>query len=165
MILSRPCLSWSKGLAVGIVLIWTSVIVIPYGAYIQTYSPNLREYEAYETARMSAAGLRGPGAGIGLALSSFWPFVIAVYAAIGLFFIFGILVVRFIARWNRMLALLASGIILTGCFLGAFAQVQEAIAHLRWGFIVRGAGDLLAAGGLIIGALGVLGYCHNQLSK
>lgn len=147
-------------LIVGIVLIWTGAIIIPYGTYLQTLSPNFREYEQYVVKKVIS---ENPGGhfGFSLALISAWPIAAVFCAAIGLLFVIGALALRFIAELNRDFMLMSSGIFISGCFLGSLLGIKEAIDSLRWGFIVLGIGYLLAAGGLFFGALGMLGCCRR----
>ena len=150
---------WRCILTVGIVLIWTSVIVISYGTYLQVFSPNYQEYEQHIVTKITS---QNPGKDLGFALTliSAWPFTAAFCAAIGLLFIFGVLTLRLIAVWSRDFMLVASGIFTSGCLLGSLLGIGEAIDSLRWGFIALSVGYLLAAGGLIFGAVGVLGCCR-----
>ncbi len=159
---SHSCFFWRSSLTIGIISIWTSVIVTPYGTYLQTLSPHFPEYEQHKLTKMAAAGLTSPGAGIGLTFASAWPIVAVFCAAVGLLFIFGVWVLRSIAGWNRDLALVASGAFICGCLIGSFSGIQEAISNLRWGFLILSIGYLMSAVGLIFGAIGVLRLCLNK---
>jgi|SRR5579871_2751072 len=151
-------------LAIGIIFLTASIIVIPYGVYLQTLSPIFPEYESYVVKRMAAEGVDGPGAFVGLMLSSFWPFVAVSSIAIGLGFVCGAFILLWLAGLNRDLALVACGVFLSGCFVLAFSQLREGLLCARWGFIVLGIGNLLMSAGLALGSFGVVGCCRNRRS-
>ena len=142
-------------LILGSVLIWASVIVIPYGTYLQPMSPHFAAFEQHILADAEALARDpekdfGPGIGIGLGLYFAWLFWAVFCAGIGMLFIFGVLLLRSMISWNRDLALVASGIFLSGCFVGSLMGSVEAIDKFQWGFFVLGVGFLHAAAGFFL---------------
>jgi hypothetical protein len=165
MIDSLRQLLWRWSLAVGIVLIWMSVIIVPYGIYLQTLSPNYQEYERHvltENGNQSLGKDLAPGAGVGLALSSAWQFVGFGCAFVALSITVGVLLLRKIAVGYRTPTLVILGVFIGGCVGGSVLGINSAIDSLQWGYIVLSAGYLMATAGLIFSAIGVL---RQQLDK
>lgn len=143
------------------VMVWASVAVIPFGTHLQTQSPRFPEYERQYMADIIAAR---PGEDHGpnfdfLAFS--WPVVGYFCAFVGLAFTIGLSASLGLQRCNRVIGVIAAVVFGLGCVAGVRLGLAEAAESFRWGFGVLGAGYLIAAVGLGLGALCMVGSCRT----
>ena len=140
----------------GFISIWVSVVVIPLGTQYRTNSPRNWEYLATAARKIEA---RNPGvkvSGAQMAFGSLFivPFMSAYCVVIAaLVPRSGTVVVREAVRWNRSVGLLAAGAFGGGCLMGAAFGVERCWSSFSWGFDTLGVGYLIAALGLVLGAV------------
>ena len=143
----------------GLVLIWTSVVVITIGTHLQTLSPRFAEFE--QAAVKQEAGTDGeerfnPAGRMALVLSFTWQFQCCFCGFLALVFMVGGLGIRVIRQRYRELALIGAGAFGLGCLVGAVLAVGDAVRNFQWGFVTLGIGFLFSAVGLVVGGLGVV---------
>ena len=159
-VLSRNCLR------AGFLLIWTSVLIIPIGTYLQIKAPGFEKYQKKLEAEMEA---RNPEADAGPAMFAAMVFAVPTMCCfsllIGLMFTFGMSIVYSLTLWRRDVGLLVAGVFLGGCLLGSLLSIVEGLQGFHWGFNVLGVGYLVSAAGLALGGVGSTGQCFFSLKN
>ena len=143
------------------IMVWASVLAIPYGTHLQTQSPRFPEFERQYVADIIAAS---PGEDLGpnmFFLAFSWPIIGFFCALVGLAFTAGLFVSLGLQRWNRVIGVIAAAAFGLGCVAGVILGLVEAAECFRWGFAILGAGYLMSAVGLGLGALCMVGGCRT----
>lgn len=147
--------------AYGLILLWTSVFVIPLGVYLATQAPNFKQYESQAIAEWeSTPGIHhGPN----FFIADAYPLFTGCFCFfIGLLYSGGIYIIPELFHLHRVVGLFGASVFGLGCLTGSYLGITSAIDALRWQFVVLGIGFLLSAAGLALGGVGVVKECWSR---
>jgi len=137
-------------LSLGFVQLWGSVIVISWGAYIKSQSP---DYESKAFERLAIDDLGGLGAALAVALM---PVTVAGSCIfVGLLFTGGVFFLHVVSKWRRDIEIFLTGIFCCGCLLGTLLGLGAAADEFSHGENTIAFGYLLSAAGLAFGTIGL----------
>jgi hypothetical protein len=152
---------------IGLVALWSGIVVATYGTHLKSESSQLKQYER-EVMDRAVADHPGkdlaPGLAVGLACASAWEFVGAVSGFLGFILTSGLVVLREMYGWEKTAARIGTGILASFALLGVCPNINSGLGNFRWGFDTLGAGEWIIAAGLLLVAVGPFSLTRDSNS-
>lgn len=151
-----------------LILLILTVPLIGYGTYLHATSTSLKAYVQHEVDMLVAANPvkdSAPGARLGIAITTAWPFTVMMQVFLILLLIGGISLARFMMKRtdNKYVSSLTYGCLMALCAAGTVMFAYSATESFRWNYTVLGVGQVVTSFGLIMGCIGLFAEIYLHL--
>ena len=151
-----------------LILLLISLPLVGYGSHLQKDSPNFASYQQHQIDRIEASSHGrdlGPGLGLGLVMTSAWPFTVLVQVILIVMFIATLIIVGTITSCTKRRPI--AWAVFAACFSFWVSVIlmisRSAIENMRWSFTFLSVAEMITVVGLAIGNIGLLRELNGKL--